>query len=186
MSAPATVLDVGMLFTAISTVLAGCAFGVSLLTFLRFGKWRKDDRTEITIKQLDEKARQGVVDLGGRFDKRVSQVDESLDRLNGKLDAEVAALVDRITQGDGEMRNSLQRVESKMRVALEDQGRQLATLLERAGHQPTQADLMTLASAVAAVGKDSATNGAKLEGLERLLVRVDASLSRLEEHHLRP
>jgi uncharacterized protein HemX len=151
-------------------LIAVLALGVAFATFRRQGGWRRADRsaeaqnkTTLEIKQVDAEARRSVGEL------------------ERKLDGEVEAIVKRIADGDGETRQSLQRVESGLRRAMETQGKEIATMQERLTHLPTHADLARLNASMG----EMATAVARVEGAvdkgAALQIRIEKTLERLED-----
>ena len=158
---------------------------ISSMVFLRYDQWRKDDKTEITIKQMDQQARDGVAALARQFEARSEKVDQALQSVIAKVDAEVGAIDKRVFAVEGELRNSIQSLDSRVRRDLAAQGVQLAELTENVRHIPTQSDLSKLSEAMGHLSRESGTTGARLEGQDRLLTRIEGMLQRLEEHHLK-
>ena len=183
------------LYLAGSFVIAAIALAVACLTFNRLGAWRREDlqrqaanearNTEVTIHQVDQESRNGVKSLVERFNAYSAGVDRSMSSLADRIDIESREASRRADLMEGELRNAVQAVDSRLRVELVDQGRQLASLMEATRHLPTQADISLLRETMAKLHGDVAANGARTEGQAALLHRIDTSVQRIEEHHFR-
>lgn len=149
--------------------------GLALLTFIRQGSWKK--REEHVAERTAIKTEIKIVDDEAR--ERVARVEGEMKRVEGKIDIEVRALLARMEAGDGELRNALQGIRSRVDNMQRVVETRLASIEERVAHLPTQ-------ESVSAIQAELTGGIARQQGMEKLLDRVARSLDRLEEHHLKP
>lgn len=158
----------------IGGVLPWMTFGIvavallfAVATYLRSGGWRDRDKNEITIKQVDQLAR------------------DSVERVEEAAKKDFAAVYQDMHTADGDVRNALNRLESEMRNSLREQGVEISQIKENVRHLPTQSDLVGLRDDVAELKASAAAQGARLSGANDLLIRMDRTLVRLEDHVLK-
>lgn len=166
-----------LVFQGVIAVASVVGLVMSLMTFSRQGAWRRAKEQQTERQTIETKI--SIVDDEARA--RVAKVEGEIARVEGKIDVEVRAVLARMEQGDGELRNALQGLGSRV----QELRRQVVGIDEKLKHVPTHADLSKVAESIAANRVVAAENGGRIEAMSGLLERVAKSIDRLEEHHLK-